>query len=59
VTPHHLRFRSAGGSDEANDIGSFCSWCHLEGVHGGRIRAVGTAEDIRWELGEPGPTCLG
>jgi hypothetical protein len=58
VTPHHLRFRSAGGSDDPLNIGSFCCWCHLEGVHGGRIRALGTAEDIRWELGSIGNPCL-
>jgi hypothetical protein len=58
ITPHHLQFRSAGGCDHAHNIGSFCSWCHLEGVHGGRIRALGTAENIRWELGEPGAPCL-
>jgi hypothetical protein len=58
VTPHHLQFRSAGGSDEPCNIGSFCCWCHLEGVHGGRIRARGTADDIRWELGVIGAPCL-
>jgi hypothetical protein len=58
VTPHHLRFRSAGGSDEPRNIGSLCCWCHLEGVHGGRIRALGTADDIRWQLGVPGAPCL-
>src|SRR5688572_32786479 len=58
VTPHHLQFRSAGGSDEPENTTSVCSWCHLCGVHGGRIRAVGTAERIRWELGAPGCPCL-
>lgn len=58
VTPHHLRFRSAGGGDEAANIGSLCTWCHLWGVHGGRIRATGTAELIHWELGAPGSPCL-
>jgi hypothetical protein len=58
VTPHHLQFRSAGGGDEPGNIGSFCCWCHLEGVHGGRIRAWGTADDIRWELGVIGAPCL-
>jgi hypothetical protein len=58
VTPHHLRFRSAGGGDEDDNVGSVCSWCHLQGVHGGRIRAVGVAGDIRWELGQPGAPCL-
>lgn len=55
VTPHHLQFRSAGGSDEDENVTSVCSWCHLFGVHGGRIRAVGTAEHIRWELGAGRP----
>jgi hypothetical protein len=58
VTPHHIQFRSAGGGDEPRNIGSFCCWCHLEGVHGGRIRAQGTAENIRWELGVIGAPCL-
>ena len=51
VTPHHLQFRSAGGSDEPHNITGLCTWCHLCGVHGGRIRALGTAGHIRWELG--------
>jgi hypothetical protein len=58
VTPHHLRFRSAGGSDEAHNVTSVCTWCHLFGVHGGRIRASGTAELIHWELGAMDPPCL-
>jgi hypothetical protein len=58
VTPHHLQFRSAGGSDDPWNTTSVCTWCHLCGVHGGRIRAVGTAEWIRWELGAPGRPCL-
>jgi hypothetical protein len=51
VTPHHIKFRSAGGSDEAHNLTSPCAWCHLHGIHGGRIRAVGSADHIRWELG--------
>ncbi|HWO09925.1 MAG TPA: hypothetical protein VNN80_10615, partial [Polyangiaceae bacterium] len=58
VTPHHLRFRSAGGTDEDDNIGSICTWCHLCGVHGGRIRARGTAGLIHWELGPAGSPCL-
>jgi hypothetical protein len=58
VTPHHLHFRSAGGSDDAENVASVCTWCHLFGVHGGRIRAEGTAARIRWELGAPGRPCL-
>jgi HNH endonuclease len=51
VTPHHIQFRSAGGSDEPENLTSPCAWCHLHGIHGGRIRAVGTAGEIHWELG--------
>ena len=58
VTPHHLQFRSAGGSDEPQNLGSVCTWCHLVGVHGGSIRAVGPAERIHWELGEVGNPCV-
>ena len=58
VTPHHLKFRSAGGGDEAENVASVCTWCHLYGVHGGRIRASGTADHIHWELGAMKPPCL-
>jgi hypothetical protein len=58
VTPHHLRFRSQGGGDEAENLATVCSWCHLFGIHGGRIRAEGTARHIRWELGPTGEPCL-
>jgi len=58
VTPHHLRFRSAGGSDEDRNLTSPCSWCHLYGIHGGHIRATGSADLIHWELGPRGAPCL-
>jgi hypothetical protein len=51
VTPHHLVFRSAGGSDDDENVASLCTWCHLFGIHGGRIRATGTASHIFWEIG--------
>jgi hypothetical protein len=51
VTPHHLVFRSAGGSEDAHNLTSPCAWCHLQGIHGGRIRALGSAGRIHWELG--------
>jgi hypothetical protein len=58
VTPHHLRFRSQGGGDEPANVAAVCSWCHLFGIHGGCIRARGTADHIRWELGPTGQPCL-
>ena len=53
VTPHHLRFRSQGGSDEDANVGSLCVWCHLRGIHEGRITAGPPAERIRWRIGAP------
>ncbi len=58
VTPHHLRFRSAGGGDDDDNVASVCTWCHLCGVHGGRIRAAGSARQIHWELGSPSSPCV-
>ena len=29
VTPHHLQFRSAGGSDADDNVAAVCTWCHL------------------------------
>jgi hypothetical protein len=58
VTPHHLQLRSAGGSDDDDNVAAVCTWCHLFGLHGGRIRAAGTAARIRWEFGAAGSPCL-
>ncbi|MFL5394593.1 MAG: HNH endonuclease, partial [Myxococcales bacterium] len=49
---HHIRFRSAGGSDDPRNLTSVCSVHHLQGIHRGRIRVSGTAPNqLRWELG--------
>ena len=53
VTPHHVQFRSHGGSDEDDNVIALCTWCHLEGVHGGRLQVTGSACRLRWELGRP------
>jgi 5-methylcytosine-specific restriction endonuclease McrA len=54
VTPHHLVFRSHGGSDEDENVASLCSWCHLHGVHEGRIAAEPPASKIYWRIGRTG-----
>jgi len=51
VTPHHLRFRSRGGGEEPENLTSLCVWCHLEGVHGGRIKADPQPDGIHWTIG--------
>jgi hypothetical protein len=51
VTPHHLRFVSQGGGDEDDNVVSLCAWCHLEGIHGGRLRAAPPASAIDWTIG--------
>jgi hypothetical protein len=58
VTPHHLRFRSAGGNDADENVTSLCTWCHLEGIHGGQISAEPPADAIRWSLGRSGHTVV-
>ncbi len=51
VTPHHIVFRAHGGTDALENMVSLCSWCHLEGVHRGRIRVEGRAGELRWQIG--------
>ncbi len=54
LTPHHLRFRAWGGGDDDENVASLCVWCHLRGVHEGRIRAEPPASRIRWRIGRRG-----
>ena len=58
VTPHHLRFQSQGGGHEDENVAALCSWCHLEGIHGGRIKAQPPASAIHWRFGRPGEVPL-
>jgi len=49
---HHLRFRSAGGSDALGNLTTLCAAHHQRGVHGGIVRVGGEAPDALWfELG--------
>lgn len=51
VTPHHVRFQAHGGGDDLDNMVALCAWCHLEGVHRGRLSATGRAPDLRWSVG--------
>ncbi len=49
---HHIRFRSAGGSDALENRTTLCAWHHLRGVHAGIVRIRGRAPGaLRFELG--------
>ena len=52
VTPHHVVFRSHGGGDERSNLVSLCTVCHLELVHGGRLKVTGEAPGgLTWRIG--------
>jgi hypothetical protein len=58
ITPHHLLFRSQGGTDAEDNLTSLCAWCHLEGVHGGRIEVRRVAGKVHWRIGRVAPTVV-
>ena len=58
LTPHHLKFRAHGGGDEDENLLSQCVWCHLDGIHGGRLKAAPPASNVHWELGRTGHTVV-
>jgi hypothetical protein len=57
---HHIRFRSAGGSDGPENRVTLCAFHHLRGVHAARLRCVGRAPDgLTWQMGiRPGAAPL-
>lgn len=38
--PHHVIFQSHGGPDEMWNLITLCSCCHLDGVHGGKLKVI-------------------
>ncbi len=52
LTPHHVVFRSKGGGNEEENLAALCVWCHLEGVHGGKIAIRGAVPALEWEIGK-------
>jgi hypothetical protein len=57
---HHVRFRSAGGSDAPENRIALCAFHHQRGVHAGWLRIQGRAPDgLLFELGlRPGAAPL-
>jgi hypothetical protein len=49
-TPHHLKYRSKGGDDSRENVTTLCLWCHLEGVHGGRMKVSPPASRMRFVM---------
>jgi len=58
VTLHHVTYRSHGGGDDPENVLSLCSFCHLDGEHGGRLRVRGDASEPVWMLGPPNAPVL-
>jgi len=49
---HHIRFRSAGGSDALENQTTLCAWHHLRGVHAGLVSCRGRSPgELRFALG--------
>jgi hypothetical protein len=51
VTAHHVQFRAHGGDDDPENLTSGCAFCHLEGIHRGRLKAEGRASKLTWTIG--------
>jgi len=51
LTPHHLQFRSRGGGEDRDNLCGLCVTCHLDLLHGGRMKATPPAHEVHWTLG--------
>jgi hypothetical protein len=38
IHPHHVVYRSHQGPDALNNLITLCACCHLEGIHGGKLK---------------------
>lgn len=53
---HHVRFRSAGGSDDLYNLVAVCAAHHLIAIHRGYLLVTGQAPDgLCWELADGVP----
>ena len=51
VTPHHVVFRSRGGSDSTENVVALCTECHLALLHQHRIQLERVDGQLRWAIG--------
>jgi hypothetical protein len=58
LNPHHLKFRSAAGDESDENLTTLCVWCHLEGVHGGRLHVEPPASAMKWRIGRNAHTVV-
>ncbi|MFW5925101.1 MAG: HNH endonuclease, partial [Myxococcota bacterium] len=50
MTPHHLVFRSQGGTDDPDNVVGLCSCCHLQLIHTeGTVKAEPPATHMSWK----------
>ena len=54
VTPHHVEFRSRGGSDADENLVALCTECHLGLLHQRRIHLEHADGKLRWAIGRAG-----
>lgn len=38
--PHHVLYRSHGGKDEMCNLITLCAGCHLDGIHGAKLKLI-------------------
>jgi hypothetical protein len=58
VTPHHIVFRSHGGSDAPDNVVAICTDCHLGLIHNRLIQLERVDGRLRWVLGRAGGTVV-
>ena len=52
---HHIIFKSAGGTDDPENLITLCHAHHRHGIHENRLKVTGKAPwNLKWRMGSPG-----
>jgi hypothetical protein len=52
---HHIIFKSAGGTDDPENLITLCHAHHRQGIHEDRVKLTGKAPwNLKWRMGSPG-----